>query len=243
MRLVYRELDLEIDLEENVNYVIYIERQDLFTRFVESLWRQQNGEEGAFLLSDGAKEYAIAKEIQVIVNPFDISCNHKRIITKLYQDIASIAMEEYVEELTLFQQQSIQLIDKLAQKVPYQLEYNLEFGIEELLKLFDMKISSDTGTLAERIIDYLRIVHQIMKQRIFIFINLKAYLTEEEMQMLYEFCSYEKIILILVENVCKNCNYDKEKIWIIDKDLCIIKSDELTAHGQCDSSVRTQFEV
>ena len=238
MRLVYKELDLEINLEENTNYVIYIERPDLFTRFVENLWRQQNGEEGAFLLSDGVKEYAIAKEIQVIVNPFDISCNQKKVITRLYQDIANIALDEYSEELKFFQQQSIQFIDKLAQKVPYQLEYNPEFGIEELLKLFDVKISSDTGTLAERIIDYLRIVHQVMKQHIFIFINLKAYLSEEELLLLYESCFYEKIYVILVENVCKNDSLNKEKFWIIDKDLCIIKPDELTAHSQCDGSVR-----
>ena len=42
-----------------------------------------------------------------------------------------------------------------------------------------------------------------------------------------------------------NPNYgnDKEKSWIIDKHLCIIGLDELTAHGQYDGSERTHFGV
>lgn len=231
-----------MELEENKNYVVCVERPDIFAKFVGDLWRQQNGEEGAFILSEEEKECVIAKEIQLIVNPFDITCNSKKTIAKIYQDIVDIALAEYDEEIVSFQQRSIQLIDKLSQKVPYHLEYNLDFSMKELFKLFDLKISDETETLIEKIIDYLRIVHQVMRQRVFLFVNLKSYLADEELTQLYEFCAYEKINIILVENTFRSLN-DREKGWIIDKDLCIIDLDELTAHGQCDGLERTRFGV
>ena len=57
--------------------------------------------------------------------------------------------------------------------------------------------------------------------------NLKDYLNEKDIDMLYEFVRYEKVNLILAESHQSHVNLH-EKRWILDRDRCIIEPDELT---------------
>ena len=73
----------------------------------------------------------------------------------------------------------------------------------------------------EVLIDYLRALSSICNIHVIWILNVKQFLTVEEVQQLYEFCFYEKILLINLEGQ-KNYNLEHEKCVIIDKDLCII---------------------
>jgi CRISPR type II-A-associated protein Csn2 len=238
MRLVHIENDIEIELCENLVTVLCLEKTKLFSDYVSQLWSQYNGAEGNFILSEKDKELDISKNIIMIINPYDISCNNKKIITRIHQEISEIARCEYIEQVSYINQMMVQLLEDLSYKVPYHVEYNLETKIEDLLKIYDLKMEENADSLLEKIIDYIRITHQVLKVDVFVFVNLKMYLDSDELESLYKHCSYEKIKLLLIEGYYKS-RLDAEKCWIIDKDLCIIEIDELTAHCQCDDSVIT----
>ena len=55
-----------------------------------------------------------------------------------------------------------------------------------------------------------------------VFINLKTFLSKEEVEELYKECFYRKINIILFENYDNNCIIENEKRIIIDSDLCEI---------------------
>ena len=73
----------------------------------------------------------------------------------------------------------------------------------------------------ERIIRYVKIVVSILHIRVLVFVNLRSYLTDEQIQELMEEALRQQIYVVLVENSQKNC-IEGGKRYIIDKDMCVI---------------------
>ena len=61
----------------------------------------------------------------------------------------------------------------------------------------------------------------ILHIRVLVFVNLRSYLTDEQIQELMEEALRQQIYVVLVENSQKNC-IEGEKRYIIDKDMCEI---------------------
>ena len=93
MKLVERELGLEIQLKENIVSVIVIEDVSLRLSIIEELYSQIMGKEGNWLLVENEKNYEISKKADLILEPFSLELNNKKAKTKLYQDIKTIAQD------------------------------------------------------------------------------------------------------------------------------------------------------
>lgn len=221
MKLVNSELAIQIELSENYMQYLTIENPSVFAKAVQDIWNQSNGRDGNFLLSEGGKELSFAKNCFFISNPFDVNCNERKIITKLYQELNENALDLYITQKSELNMQIQQFLYAVLNTVPYHLTSNESIEIPELLKAFDVKIYSEAEELLEIIIDYLRAMKRICGYRVAIFLNIKQYLDEKQLKSLYEICSYEKIYFLNIEGA-KSVSYDNEKYVIIDKDLCII---------------------
>lgn len=221
MRLVYADFNLAFELRENEAMVVIIENQHLFAEIVNELIQQCAGQDGGFVLSDSDKIKTISKEMQFIMNPFLIDCNEKKIIQKLYQEIELVALEEYIEYMSSVHSEIINCLDKLFAAVPYVVSYNIDQNIPSLLKAYNVQIDAAAENLLEKLINYLRVLNQLCHIHVIGFVNLKTFLSDEEVMQLYEFAFYQKIQLILFENVQKSV-LQGEKTCIIDKDQCII---------------------
>lgn len=221
MKLVCSEYGLEIELEENKVQVLVIEKPEIALSMIESLWKQSNGDEGIFILSNKDKIHNVAKEACVILNLFDIDCNDRKILNKLYQELSLVAQVQMYEEEAEINSAIVGFLENLLQKVTYDLDIRYEFDISGLLKLYEVKIGGEGQNIVERIINYIRSMHQICHVSYFVFAHLKQYLSTEQLNILYEFAMYEKVFLILVEGIERE-KVECEKYWILDKDMCII---------------------
>ena len=74
----------------------------------------------------------------------------------------------------------------------------------------------------ERIITYIKLMHQICNIELFVFYNLKDYFNSEKIELFYKDCLYEKINIIIIES-SKSEKIKYEKYYILDNDLCIIE--------------------
>ena len=54
------------------------------------------------------------------------------------------------------------------------------------------------------------------------FVNLKTYLTDDELRELYKEAFYRKMHLLLLENSIES-ELEEEIVHIVDRDLCVIK--------------------
>ena len=111
----------------------------------------------------------------------------------------------------------ISYLEEISLKVPYHVTFDLEENIPNLLKAYNVRLETESNNLLERIVEYLKLLHQLCRIEVVFFINLQ----DEELEQLSQFAFYEKISIVLLENVQKtklNC----EKTCIIDQDYCII---------------------
>lgn len=222
MRLIHSGYGIDIEVCENEVNLLCIEQKKSFADLIQEILDQKNGKEGNFILSEKDKIHNISKEVEIIINPFVLDCNEKRIQQKLYQEVYEQAIGKYLPETTELNAEIISYLEKITLSVPYDIIFDLEENIQGMLKIYGVRIEQQTFSLLEKIIDYLKILVRMCRIRIFIFVNLKIYLDPEDLKKLYEFAFYEKMYIILIENqVTKKINC--EKVCILDQDKCIIE--------------------
>ena len=221
MKLIHRNYGIEMELKENFLNILVVENPEAYAKILMDLWRQSTGEPGDFCLCDLDVEKPLSKHAECILNPFSLSCNDKKILSKLYHELKEISQNELQQETYDLNTKLVCYLDDLTQCVPYPIKFQVDMDILSILKTYDVMLENQFDCLLEQIVKYLKAYHQICHIDIYFFVNLKCYLSSNELKKLYEFAFYEKINLILLEAVNKN-KLDCEKTWIIDKDLCII---------------------
>lgn len=222
MRLICAKYSIDIELEENKVYVLSIENPEAYSDFLRELWSQTKGIPGEIILAEGEKVFEISKLIDCIFNPFDLDCNEKRIMNKLFAELKEYALANMVEENAQINSEMIQYVEKVVAAFPYALDYAVEFDLVNLFKMYGICIKTGGETLLETIVDYLKIMKQIGKVSCFVFVGLKSFLKKKEVELLYEFAFYEKIYIIIVESK-HTPMLNNEKCWIIDNELCMIE--------------------
>lgn len=221
MKLVYPEYDLNLELEENKVNILVIENHEVLAEIVRELYCQCSGGEGKFALSEGNKILQISKSVNFMLDMFSLNCNDKKIITKLYQEIEELAMENMVQESMEINTVVVEYLEKMCDQVPYHMCYQAQILPAMFLKMVDLRFEAEGGTLLESIIEYLGITNKIFHYTTNIFLNLKMFLTTGELQRLYEYAFYNKISLILIEGY-RGEKQSGEKATIIDIDKCTI---------------------
>ena len=221
MRIIYAKYGIDLCLEENKITTIVIENPLVMSEVIRDISRQVNGEDGEWILSEQDKIFSIEKSSQFINNPLMVNSNEKRILTRLYKELFEQANTLMYEEYTQINSYIVSFLVRLLDTVPYHLDMVIDMDLTGILKLYGVKMESDGVGVLEVLIDYLRALSSICNIHVIWILNVKQFLTVEEVQQLYEFCFYEKILLINLEGQ-KNYNLEHEKCVIIDKDLCII---------------------
>lgn len=222
MKLVYPEYDLKMELQENQVFILSVENQRAFSKMVYDLWHQVNGGDGGFILSEEEKIKSISSLLEFIVNPFSVDCNDRKILSKLYKELQEIAGASALQSLGEVNRAVLQFLDHLEMESPYSLHYELETDFIALLKSYDVKLEAASESFLENIVNYMRILHQLGGKEIVVFLNLKQYVTQDELQQLYQFAFYEKIYILILEGSASPLS-ENEIGLIYDQDLCIIK--------------------
>jgi CRISPR type II-A-associated protein Csn2 len=77
--------------------------------------------------------------------------------------------------------------------------------------------------LEEKLLDNLLLlidINSVLKlNKIVIFVNLKQYLTKDELEELYKYSIYNKVNIILIDSQTYGCTINNEQKLIIDSEL------------------------
>lgn len=222
MRLYYEPCNLDLELEEGKTYGVAIENPVLYRTFIENVHNQINGMEGDIYLTKKGKEIKFDKELTVVFNPFALDVNEKRVIAKLYSEMKDIANEEFYSQQKKINSEILSFLDTICTKTFYPINFSLDLDILQLLKMYSVKIDNTTNGLAEQIAFYIKLTHQILGIKVFLFIHLCDFLTNSELKSLSEMVTYEKVVMLDIETRDKKQHLDC-KWWIVDFDNCIIE--------------------
>lgn len=199
MKLLEREIGLEVELKENMTSVIVLEDITIRRSLLEELYSQIVGKEGNWLLVENEKAYELAKHAELILEPFSLQLNNKKMKTKLYQDIKEIANDCLGLQGLEVHSYICSYIENLLEKIDYPVKYKNEWNILEILRAYSVEMEENHDDVGEKLYDYIKLMNQVCGSKIFIVLNLKMYLTEDQLIELYKLARYIKIQLVLIE--------------------------------------------
>lgn len=220
-RLTHGEHGLVLELEENIVYEIVAENPVMFSAMVRELSEQMEGKSGEFRLSQGDKSLSLEKKVAFVRDIFAIDINQRNILSKLYAELGEGSSSVCLQERCEFTESYIKYMDSICNNSDLFVTYEEEPDVLEILKLAKLRIDSEAVTSLELIIEYISVVSRLLRIDIIMFLNLKLFLSKEELLKLYEECFRRKVCLILFETSFQErmlC----ERGCIIDKDSCII---------------------
>lgn len=222
MKLVHPDFEyqLRMDCQKGCQWVI--EPPELLTKYVWELIRQSEGREGNFVLSEEGKEKNIAKSLEIIVNPFEINVNDKRILSRLYAELVVEAMNDNMYLATREIQGKLQnYFANLEQSTDYILTVDEEIDLVSIFKAIGVRMECDAEDFMGNIILYIRLLARLLRKEVVVFVNLSCYFTVEQLKELVKSASYSEISILLIESRQWGCSNFLNR-YIIDRDYCEI---------------------
>lgn len=223
MRFLHKNYQFTFELKENIRSLLVIENPNIYSDMIREILLGIDGQECDFILSEEDKPVKLQECVNCIINPFILSLNEKKVINKLYD---LLKKEIQSSELLLENNEIYSLINQysihISQWSDWELVYSDKMDVHNLLKFMDVKFAEEQDTLIEKIIQYIKVVHDLLRIKCFIFIHLLSYINGYELEKLYEFAEYQKIHILLFESKQPNNVKDYDSVVIIDEDGCEI---------------------
>lgn len=221
MKIILPHVDYVFECTDEKMCSIVIENQKLLYTIICDILRQVQGDDGETVLSENNQAIAMSKYAELITQftPFEI--NHKNLLNKVVSEMQKIAVDElhYMKTQQIVSEWERYLIDLSTGMVG-----NLNFSkalADTLIKSAGIEFEDMYESLAEKILDYFELVEEYNKKKLFIMVNLRSYLSDEEMKMFMRDVLARKIQVLLIESSERSV-LDEEKRHIVDADLCVI---------------------
>ena len=223
--MIMKIFSLENDIifsEECIN-VLQIQDKKLFANVINSLNDNINGIQNTkerIIILDNDTEIKMEKEALMVIDLFNIDFNQKKIQSALYNKIEKIYKQEFErmsEFQTLFQKLQLNVLD-VFNEFPFEFNYKDSIGIQEYLKLLGLKISNNKGEIIDKIFSLIDAVEYLSVAKLLIFVNLKLYLSDDELNEIYKYAMYKKVNILLIETGEEKEPIKNEKILFVDSD-------------------------
>ncbi|MDR2091030.1 MAG: type II-A CRISPR-associated protein Csn2 [Clostridiales bacterium] len=207
--------------------VVSIENKGKLWSYLSELTEACEGGESGFLLTDKKYEkQSIQKFCRIETNLPGLTLNSKKLITALYKKYGAITAEpEYEYEFKSKVEELYCFCKKISTDVGYDVVLNEDCDAGGVFKLFSLELKENYKRLLEKLTAYVNACAELLKTKIFIFLFLTKFLSNEELKLFLKHCEIQDVSLILIEDGSVNIktieNIEIQEL-IIDSDLCEI---------------------
>ena len=213
-------IENEIILLDNKIFTLEIENKSYFYRLINdfNLVSKNVLSDNIKFFDDKNSEIDLSNKIDVVVDYFNIDFNSKKITNSLYKLISTNIGDDDKSKLENYYVKIKNVLSKSFLDYNLPLIINDEFNIEIVLKLLKVNIESKNNLLDNLflLIDINNIFHI---NELIIFVNLKQYLSNDELLELYKYCLYNNVRILLIDSQCYGVTNKFEKKLIIDGNL------------------------
>ncbi|WP_294409555.1 type II-A CRISPR-associated protein Csn2 [uncultured Ruminococcus sp.] len=222
MTIAYPKTGLFCELEEDKVLNLIIENQYIFSSVISDIHYQLNGENGDLVLAENFHPLDMRKNAELITQIIPFEINQRELINKLYTELKNVSVNENNYQFTQQLMTNVSAyIYTLSDEIDNELTIETPQDISGILKAFGVSFTENDLKLHERIIEYMTAVNKFKGERVFFFVNLRSYLTDEQTQLLYQNILLKKMTAVCIENV-EHTHLKTSKTIIIDKDMCVI---------------------
>lgn len=221
MRFIFPEISKALEFGEGYVNCLVIENQKLFSSLIGDIYSQIEGNDGFSVLSVDYTPVDMSKYAELITTfiPFDM--NRKNLLNKMLSALEKMALDESNYYKTTMLLSSIEnYISDLTFELPCQIDCN-RMTVSSLLKSAGIHISGEDGNSLENIVDYMELVREFEKDKLFIFVNMRSYFDNQAMENFFKTVISHKYKVLLIDGF-EHQKLDNEIRVIIDSDLCEI---------------------
>ncbi len=222
MKLVHSDMERQLIWTEQKECEWIIESPILFSSYVRELCTQIDGKEGKFVLSRSEEILDISKNVDIIINPLSLNINDKKFLNKIYNELSIAAYEEdtYLKTQEILCNLKAYFWE-LEQKNSFILDMDDEVDIQSIFKTLGVHISESEEDFFENLNTYIKVASNLLKRKLIIFINIRSYITNEQLNELLNNVIYNEIRVLFIENIQRSCP-NRIKQYIIDDTGCEI---------------------
>lgn len=203
--------------------VLEIEDKALFSNIIHSVFSLCNMEESIeyIILEDEGKDISFNKDVYFLIDILNVDLNDRKILNKLYSKIklATNLDAEIRWGLEEHYREAFNLLNTILLDFPFDFEYKIELDIEDLIKLYGIRLYNKGQALIEKILYLIDLISLLDLCKVLIFCNLKSFFTDAQLVEIYKHIINNKLNVLLIEGSSSEKLLDYERKIRIDKDF------------------------
>ncbi len=220
IRMAHTELSVVIEFKETIVNTLVIENQDFLRNFIFELIYPNNST-SKIVISKDFSPIETEKIADVVTQILPFEPLNKHIVNKILADMENRAVnEEYFSKTQEFLANTENYIESILPSYPCSISCNTP-NLSEIIKAVGIHLENDYVDEIEKFIDYMELVREFDKDKLFIFVNMRSFYSDKSLSYLFKDIVNRKFNALFIDSTACNKLPHENRI-IIDKDLCEI---------------------
>lgn len=221
-KLTHPDWEFQIKLEDGDSTLLVIEKPSVLRNTLLELINQSKGEDGDLIFSNDKGELSIGDRFSIVTDVLNLNPACKKVSSRIQQLVKEkvVSDEHYVDTMELLSQ-----LEKYADTMESDFWLSLShepYGVDDLVKMLNLHLAVDYENEAERILEYMNVMHDICGVDCFVFVSLFSMFNPDELKtIILEASSSKHNVILLESREPEIMPCDMRKI-IIDSDFCQI---------------------
>lgn len=209
-----------VTLKEDKVTCIEIENKNYFYRLISNLYSIINSEivEDITIYDNENKELNISNKIKIFLNFFNFDFDSKKYTNDINKYIINEMDENDKINLLKSYNKLIETFIKILNKSDLPLQILEDITVDNIIKNLKLTINPKNNLL-DNLMLLIELEKTLKTNNLLVFVNLKQYLTNQELVELYKYAIYNKINIIMIDSQSYGGTLDYENKLIIDSNL------------------------
>lgn len=220
MKIKINYLENIIQLNDEQVLCIEIENKNYFYRLISNLYSIINSEivEEITVYDNEDKELNISNKTKIFINFFNFEFDSKKYTNDINKYIINEMDENDKINLLKSYNKLIETFIKILNKSDLPLQILEDITVDNIIKNLKLTINSK-NSLLDNLMLLIELEKTLKTNNLLIFVNLKQYLTNQELIELYKYSIYNKIKILIIDSQSYGGTLDYENKLIIDSNL------------------------
>lgn len=198
-------LENEVNFDENGIYVLEVENLQLFSSLVLKIYNlsENIGDSDQIKLFDNGEEILFHKNVFFCSNIFACCLSTKNIMTKLYSMIEKQINIDF-DLKRQYQDKTCDIITFVMNNlkdISIDFKWNNELPLSNFLKAINFEIDvNPEQSFVQRMLTLVDIISELQLYKIIVFVNLRSFLSIEEISEVYKYSLYRNICILNLES-------------------------------------------
>ncbi len=223
MVLKHKNIEKEFIFDRTTQYILCIENAAFLRKIIFQM--TSNPEENDFLLYEKDKEQKFDKNVYFIENPLNLIIDEKKLNTTIQKDVATSIDSIENEKYLMLLNEINDYLEFISYDYPLRLSYDSNMALQTFLKNFSLSYEPEKENMLVSLSEQIKILSEIFKFRVFVFLNLFDFMMEEELLSFLEEMKRQEVDVLILSTHLPSYKIPDAFIVRIDQDLCELHID------------------